>query len=125
MNIPPNDFRWYAAFHDEGDHPHVHMMAWSAGDALGYLSKVGIQNIKSALTNDIFCQEMLHAYEQKSQSRDELVAEARRTMLELADQMKHLPGQRLAQRRHPWSAYRPQTAEEDAAKADRHGPQAG
>ena len=30
MRIPPSDFRWYAAFHDEGDHPHVHMMAWSA-----------------------------------------------------------------------------------------------
>ena len=89
MNIPPNDFRWYAAFHDEGDHPHIHMMAWSAGAAPGYLSKVGIRDIKSALTNDIFRQEMLHVYEQKSQSRDELVAEARRTMLELADQMKH------------------------------------
>ena len=89
MNIPSNDFRWYAAFHDEGDHPHIHMMAWSAGDAPGSLSKIGIQDIKSALTNDIFRQEMLHVYEQKSQSRDELVAEARRTMLELADQMKH------------------------------------
>ena len=88
MNIPPNEFRWYAAFHDEGDHPHVHMMAWSAGDAPGYLSPVGIQKIKSMLTNDIFRQEMLHVYEQKSQSRDELVAEARCAMLELADQMK-------------------------------------
>lgn len=29
MKIPPQDFRWYAAFHDEGKHPHVHMMAWS------------------------------------------------------------------------------------------------
>ena len=29
MNIPPSDFRWYAAFHDEGGHPHIHMMAWS------------------------------------------------------------------------------------------------
>ena len=88
MNIPPNDFRWYAAFHDEGDHPHIHMMAWSAGAAPGYLSPVGIQRIKSKLTTDIFRQEMLHVYEQKSQSRDELVAEARRTMLELADEMK-------------------------------------
>ena len=88
MNIPPNDFRWYAAFHDEGDHPHIHMMAWSAGDAPGYLSKVGIRDIKSALTTDIFRQEMLHVYEQKSTSRDELVAEARRTMLELTDEMK-------------------------------------
>ena len=88
MNIPPNDFRWYAAFHDEGDHPHVHMMAWSAGDAPGYLSPVGIREIKSALTNDIFRQEMLHVYVQKSQSLDELVAEARRSMLELADEMR-------------------------------------
>ena len=88
MNIPPNEFRWYAAFHNEGDHPHVHMMAWSAGDAPGYLSPAGIQKIKSMLTNDIFRQEMLHIYEQKSQSRDELVAEARCTMLELANEMK-------------------------------------
>ena len=88
MNIPPNDFRWYAAFHDEGDHPHVHMMAWSVGDAPGYLSKVGIRNIKSVLTNDVFRQEMLHVYEQKNQSRDDLVAEAHRTVLELADEMR-------------------------------------
>ncbi len=88
MNIPPNEFRWYAAFHDEGDHPHVHMMAWSAGDAPGYLSPVGIQKIKSMLTNDIFRQEMLHVYEQKSQSRDELMAETRRAMLELANEIK-------------------------------------
>ena len=88
MNIPPNEFRWYAAFHNEGDHPHVHMMAWSAGDAPGYLSPVGIEKIKSMLTNDIFRQEMLHVYEQKSQPRDELVAEARRAMLELSNEMK-------------------------------------
>ena len=88
MNIPPNEFRWYAAFHDEGDHPHIHMMAWSARNAPGYLSPVGIEKIKSALTNDIFHQELLHIYEQKGQSRDELVAEARRAMLELADEMK-------------------------------------
>ena len=37
MKIPPNDFRWYAAFHDEGDHPHVHMMAWSAKAGQAYL----------------------------------------------------------------------------------------
>ena len=88
MNIPPNEFHWYAAFHNEGDHPHIHMMAWSAGDAPGYLSPVGIEKIKSALTNDIFHQEMLHVYEQKTVSRDELVAETRRAMLELADKMK-------------------------------------
>ena len=88
MKIPPKDFRWYAAFHDEGDHPHIHMMAWSAKPGQAYLSREGIRQIKSQLTNDIFKQELLHVYEQKSESRDELVREARDALLELTRQMQ-------------------------------------
>ncbi len=88
MNIPPSDFRWYAAFHDEGGHPHIHMMAWSAKPGQAYLSKDGIRKIKSALTNDIFKQEMLHTYEQKSASRDELVRRAREEMKILVQEMQ-------------------------------------
>ena len=88
MKIHPNDFRWYAAFHDEGDHPHVHMMAWSAKPGQAYLSKDGIKAIKSKLTNDIFHDEMHHLYEQKSEFRDELVHEARKAMLEMVQYMK-------------------------------------
>ena len=88
MKIPPGDFRWYAAFHDEGEHPHIHMMAWSAKTGQAYLSKEGICQIKSKLTNDIFRNEMLHLYEQKSDSRDELVRESRRAMLELVHAMQ-------------------------------------
>ncbi len=54
MKIAPEDFRWYAAFHDEGNHPHVHMMAWSVKPGQAYLSKDGIRQIKSTLTNQIF-----------------------------------------------------------------------
>lgn len=88
MKIPPGDFRWYAAFHDESEHPHIHMMAWSAKAGQAYLSKEGIRQIKSKLTNDIFRNEMLHLYEQKSESRDELVRQARRAMLELVQTMR-------------------------------------
>ena len=87
MNIPPNHFRWYAAYHDEGEHPHVHMMAWSTVPEEAYLTKEGIRQIKSRLMNQIFKQEMLHTYEQKSQSRDELVREARRTIRRLTRKM--------------------------------------
>ena len=87
MKIPPADFRWYAAFHDEGEHPHVHMMAWSAKPGQAYLSKEGIRQIKSRLTNDIFRDEMLHLYEQKSASRDELVRGARRMIRQLTQEM--------------------------------------
>ena len=87
INISPGNFRWYAAFHDEGDHPHVHMMAWSTQPSEAYLTREGIRNIKSTLTNQIFRQEMLHTYEQKSQSRDELVREARRAIRKLTQEM--------------------------------------
>ena len=87
MNIPPNHFRWYAAFHDEGEHPHVHMMAWSTVPGEAYLTREGIRRIKSVLTSQIFRQEMLHTYEQKSQSRDELVRQARRSMSQLTREM--------------------------------------
>ena len=90
MKIPPEDFHWYAAFHDEGNHPHVHMMAWSAKPNQAYLSKDGIRQIKSTLTNQIFRQELLHIYEQKSKLRDELVVEARKAMLELAKAMREM-----------------------------------
>ena len=102
MNIPPQDFRWYAAFHDEGDHPHVHMMAWSVKPGQAYLSQDGIRQIKSKLTNDIFQQEMLHPDEQKTVSRDQLVREVRQAMRELVQQMRtricdHPEAERLMQ----------------------------
>ena len=102
MKILPADFRWYAAFHDEGEHPHIHMMAWSAKPGQAYLSKEGIRQIKSRLTNDIFRDEMLHLYEQKSESRDELVRQTRRSMLELVQAMRdglcdHPEAERLMQ----------------------------
>ena len=87
MNIPPNHFRWYAAYHDEGDHPHVHMMAWSTVPGEAYLTREGIRNIKSTLTNQIFRQEMLHTYEQKSRSRDKLVREARKAIRKLTQEI--------------------------------------
>ena len=87
MRIAPNDFRWYAAFHNEGDHPHIHMMAWSASGE-GYLSKDGIRKIKSELVNDIFKQELLHTYEQKSSMRDELVNEARQSLQNLVSEIR-------------------------------------
>ena len=87
MNIPPSDFRWYAAFHDEGEHPHVHMMAWSADPSQGYLNRDGIRSIKSTLTNQIFRQELYSIYQEKSQSRDELVLESRKALQRLAEQL--------------------------------------
>ncbi len=90
MNISANNFRWVGAFHNEGEHPHVHMMAWSSNPKEGYLKQDGIRKIKSKLTNNIFKQEMLHLYEQKTHSRDELIKEARKEMGGLIREMKNV-----------------------------------
>lgn len=36
--IPLTDLQWYAAFHNTGHHPHIHLMVYSKGQE-GYLSK--------------------------------------------------------------------------------------
>ena len=49
MKIPFPDFRWYAAFHNEGHHPHVHMVCYSADASKGYLTKEGLAKMRSVL----------------------------------------------------------------------------
>ena len=42
FHIPQGNLRWYAAFHNEKHHPHVHLMIWSEDEKEGYLSERGI-----------------------------------------------------------------------------------
>lgn len=88
MKIPPDRLCWYAAFHDEGHHPHVHAMVWSADPTRGRLTKAGVKMIRSKLTNDIFQDEMYTLYQEKDVSYKELVAAVRRTMKDLLEKMR-------------------------------------
>jgi len=88
MKIPPKDFRWCAAFHDEKHHPHIHMMVWSADPKQGYLTEKGIEKMRSKLTNEIFQDELLHLYQRKDLSYKEVVTAARDAMGELIREME-------------------------------------
>lgn len=88
MKIPPDQLRWCAAFHDEGGHPHVHAMVWSADPKRGHLTKDGINTIRSQLTNDIFQDELYSLYQEKDISYKELIAATRQTMRELTKKMQ-------------------------------------
>ena len=88
LRIPMGHLKWFAAFHNEGHHPHVHIMAWSAKPGQAYLNQEGIRKIKSELTRDIFQGELLHLCEQKSSSRDELVRQGRKALLELTKRFR-------------------------------------
>ena len=72
LKIPLQHLRWYAAFHDEGNHPHVHLIAYGADPREGYLSKQGVNRLRSSMARDIFAQELLCIYEEQTQRRDGL-----------------------------------------------------
>ena len=88
MKIPADQFRWCAAFHDEGHHPHIHMMVWSADPKKGFLTRDGIHAMRSVLTNTIFQDEMHELYEKKDLAYRQLVTEARTAMSEYIDRME-------------------------------------
>lgn len=81
--IPMRDFVWYAAFHDEGHHPHVHFVCYSEGKD-GYLTEKGIENIKSSFAHEIFKQEFSEIYDRQTQLRTNLKVESTKLMDELA-----------------------------------------
>ena len=85
MKIAPENFRWYAAFHNEGHHPHVHMMAYSIDPNEPYLTGKGIENIKSGLAKEIFQQDLLQIYQKQADLRDELRLESRNRITEIVD----------------------------------------
>lgn len=81
MRIPQEKFRWYAAYHDEGHHPHIHMMAWSADPQKGYLTPQGIAAMRSKMTNEIFRDEMTQLYIQKDAAYKESIQTAKEALL--------------------------------------------
>ena len=88
MKIPPDKFRWYAVFHDEGIHPHVHAMVWSDDLKQGYLTSEGIAKMQSTLTNEIFRDELLQIYQEKDRSYKEITQVAREAMRDLIRELK-------------------------------------
>ncbi|MFI3228296.1 MAG: MobP3 family relaxase [Clostridia bacterium] len=75
MKIHPDNFRWYAAFHQADSHPHIHMICYSTNPKEGYLTTTGIEKIKSKLMNEIFSQELNPLYQEKTIRRDKLKTE--------------------------------------------------
>lgn len=89
LKINPENFRWYAAFHNEGHHPHVHLICYSTDSKEGYLTKKGIEKMKSGLVKNIFGQELEGIYIEQSKRRDELKHESREVLMQLISEMKN------------------------------------
>lgn len=80
LKIPLDQFRWYAAFHNESHHPHIHMICYCRNARHGFLDKKGIAKIKSGLVSGIFKQEMIIIYAQQTKQREALKAESKKVI---------------------------------------------
>ena len=88
MQIPPSQLHWYAAFHDEGDHPHIHMMLWSDDPKYGFLRKDKLLHLQSVLTNMIYADELKEVYVQKDIAYKDVTEAARAAMRRIIDQLE-------------------------------------
>lgn len=117
FGIPPEHLKWYGAFHNEANHPHIHVLLYSTDPQNeGYLTKKGLEHIKSTFATEIFRHELDSIYQEQTKQRDELTKIARdeiaelvmriqngtcdnpkliRMMQELADKMKTLNGKKV------------------------------
>lgn len=83
LKIPMENLKWYAAFHNEGHHPHVHIIAYSENETEGYLTPQGIDNLRSEFARDIFSQDLISVYQKQTEHRDELRAVSRERIAEI------------------------------------------
>lgn len=89
MKIPVEQFHWYAAFHDEAHHPHLHMVCFSADGKSGYLNTDGIEKIKAGLAKEIFRQELHELYSQQTMRRNALTQDVRELLRQITEQMQN------------------------------------
>lgn len=74
QNIPLCNLKWYAAYHDTTHHPHIHLLVYSTNPKQGFLTKAGIDKVRSVFANDIFHDDLQSIYQEQTVSRDELKA---------------------------------------------------
>ena len=82
MGVPLTDMKWYAAFHNESGHPHVHLVSYSKGKE-PYMTRQGLEKLKAAYAHEIFKNDLYEIYEKQTEYRDELRAESKKRIAEI------------------------------------------
>lgn len=82
MGVPITDMKWYAAFHNESGHPHVHLVSYSTGKE-PYMTRQGLEKLKAAYAHEIFKNDLYEIYEKQTEYRDELRAESKKKIAEI------------------------------------------
>lgn len=77
QKIDISNLQWYGAFHNTTHHPHMHLLVYSKDAKQGWLTKKGIDELRSALGNDIFRLEQYKLFTMETDLRDRLKRESR------------------------------------------------
>ena len=77
QKIDISNLQWYGAFHNTTHHPHMHLLVYSKDAKQGWLTKNGIDDLRSALGNDIFHMEQYKLFTMETDLRDRLKKESR------------------------------------------------
>ena len=89
FDIPPESLRWYGAFHNEGTHPHIHVLLYSDDPSHpGYLKRRGLEQIKRDFATEIFRHELDSIYAEQTKRRYELTQIARDEIRDLVMEMR-------------------------------------
>jgi len=77
QKIDISNLQWYGAFHNTTHHPHMHLLVYSRDAKQGWLTKKGIDSLRSALGNDIFRLEQYKLFTMETDLRDRLKKDSR------------------------------------------------
>lgn len=91
LKIDFKNLRWYAAFHNESHHPHVHLILYSTNPNEGYLTEKGIENLRSAFAfaRQIFAQDLVSIYEKQTEDRNKLRADSKAIVADIVNQINN------------------------------------
>lgn len=88
MGIPLADLRWYAAFHNEGSHPHIHLISYSVGKE-PYMTEKALHTFKSDFAHEIFKNDFYHLYKDQTAYRDDLRRTGREKMAAIVQEINN------------------------------------
>lgn len=89
FKINAANLKFYAAFHNESHHPHVHLVVYSQNPKEGFLTEQAIKKMRSALAHDLFREDFMEIYNEQTLRRDALKAESQKSIEDLISQMQN------------------------------------
>ncbi len=89
MGIPTENFRWFAAFHKEAGHPHVHIIFWDSSSQRqrGRLSAAEMRHARGLFLREVYGEERRRLMVEKTTLRNR----ARQTVVDETQNLARIP----------------------------------